>query len=256
MTSDQFWDVHFYECVDSTNRRVKEALAEGAAEGLCVTALQQKGGYGRQGRTWASPLGGSYTSFALRPKAPLEQVPLLSLVASLAVYRTLERCRGKRGLAIKWPNDVLCNGGKIAGISLEATAGGVCLGIGLNVFPSPDAQVVPGKYSLSYIYDGVVSDWLSAEQAALMADLHSVLLEEVRSCYTQWCAEGFAPFLEDYRSSMAFLERYAALETIDGKPFVEGTIKGIDEEGRLLVLSNDGAMHAVASGEVHVASVT
>lgn len=255
MAAEQFWDVHFYECVDSTNRLVKEALAEGASEGFCVTALQQKGGYGRQGRAWASPLGGSYTSFALRPQVPVEQVPLLSLVASLAVHRTLERCCDKRGLTIKWPNDVLCNGGKIAGISLEATAGGICLGIGLNVFPSSDVQVVPGKYSLSYIYDDAVTERLSVEQTALISDLRSVLLEEVQGHYAQWCAEGFAPFLDDYRSSMAFLERYAALETIDGKSFAEGTIKGVDEKGRLLVLSTDGVMHAMASGEVHVTSV-
>ena len=88
-----FWDLHAYACVRSTNELVKEALRRGVPEGYCATALEQEGGYGRQGRVWASPLGGVYTSFALRPNVLPQMLPTLSLVASLAVADALERVR-------------------------------------------------------------------------------------------------------------------------------------------------------------------
>ena len=134
-----FWDLHAYACVRSTNELVKEALRQGVPEGYCATALEQEGGYGRQGRVWASPLGGVYTSFALRPSVPPQMLPTLSLVASLAVADALERVRSSCNPLIKWPNDVLCPEGKLAGISLEALAGGVCVGVGVNVYGSGSA---------------------------------------------------------------------------------------------------------------------
>ena len=157
-----FWDLHAYACVHSTNQLVKEALRQGVPEGYCATALEQEGGYGRQGRVWASPLGGVYTSFALRPNVLPQMLPTLSLVASLAVADALERVRPSCNPLIKWPNDVLCSEGKLAGISLEALAGGVCVGVGVNVYEPFAKREVEGKYSLAYLQDGVVEAGLSA----------------------------------------------------------------------------------------------
>ena len=161
-TSDTFaadpttfeWDIKAFGTVDSTNRIVKQYLSAGAGEGLCATALQQSGGYGRQGRTWASPVGGLYTSLALRPfvrGVSIENTPSLSLVISIALHRALSAFTCGKTLSIKWPNDVLCNGGKVAGISLEAISGGVCVGIGINVFQNNGLSKIPGKYSLSLL---------------------------------------------------------------------------------------------------------
>lgn len=156
-----FWRIQSYGCVDSTNRIMKDALAQGSDEGLCVVALQQSGGYGRQGRLWESPLGGLYTSFALAPAhhgVSLDKLPLVSLVMSIALRRALSKWCDASKLAIKWPNDLLFDGGKIAGISLEAISGGVCVGIGINVFASQDAVSKSiGKYSLSYLGNELTS---------------------------------------------------------------------------------------------------
>lgn len=156
-----FWRIQSYGCVDSTNRIIKDALAQGSGEGLCVVALQQNGGYGRQGRLWESPLGGLYTSFALAPAhhgVSLDKLPLVSLVMSIALRRALSKWCDASKLAIKWPNDLLFDGGKIAGISLEAISGGVCVGIGINVFASQDAVSKSiGKYSLSYLGNELTS---------------------------------------------------------------------------------------------------
>lgn len=156
-----FWRIQSYSCVDSTNRIIKNALAQGSGEGLCAVALQQSGGYGRQGRLWESPLGGLYTSFALAPAhhgVSLDKLPLVSLVVSLALRRALSKWCDTSKLTIKWPNDLLFDGGKIAGISLEAISGGVCVGIGINVFASQDAVSKSiGKYSLSYLGNELTS---------------------------------------------------------------------------------------------------
>lgn len=152
-----FWRIKSYGCVESTNLFIKDALAQGAEEGLCVVALQQSGGYGRQGHAWKSPLGGLYTSFALYPLrrgVTLDKLPLLSLVMSVALRRALRYFCDDSQLAIKWPNDVLFKGGKIAGISLEAVSGGVCVGIGINVFSFEDcAADALGKYRPSYVWE-------------------------------------------------------------------------------------------------------
>lgn len=152
-----FWRIKSYGCVESTNLFIKDALAQGAEEGLCVVALQQSGGYGRQGHAWKSPLGGLYTSFALYPLrrgVTLDKLPLLSLVMSVALRRALRYFCDDSQLAIKWPNDVLFKGGKIAGISLEAVSGGVCVGIGINVFSFEDCAVdALGKYRPSYVWE-------------------------------------------------------------------------------------------------------
>ncbi len=156
-----FWRIQSYSCVDSTNRIIKDALAQGSGEGLCAIALKQSGGYGRQGRLWESPLGGLYTSFALTPShhgVSLDKLPLVSLVMSIALRRALSKWCDASKLAIKWPNDLLFDGGKIAGISLEAISGGVCVGIGINVFASQDAASKSiGKYSLSYLGNELTS---------------------------------------------------------------------------------------------------
>lgn len=98
------------------------------------------------------------------PSVPPQILPTLSLVASLAVADALERVRSSCNPLIKWPNDVLCPEGKLAGISLEALAGGVCVGVGVNVYEPFAKREVEGKYSLAYLQDGVVEAGLSAEQ--------------------------------------------------------------------------------------------
>lgn len=250
------WDIQSYESVDSTNRIVKQTLAAGAEEGFGATALQQQGGYGRQGRTWESPVGGLYTSLAFRPiekGIPFENIPLLSLVMSLAVARTLTSLvEDASKIAIKWPNDVLYDGGKIAGISLEAVSGGICVGIGINLFPNNNTGEVSGKYRLSYVRNEIVQDELSAEQRSFMSEALRALLKEIAYAYEQWVMEGFAPFIDNYRNSMAFLGSAVCLEAIDGSILCEGVIEGVDDEGRLLVRTLSGEVFHANSGEVHI----
>lgn len=264
LAAAQFWRLRTYGSVDSTNRMLKEHLRAGDGEGLCISALEQHGGYGRQGRHWSSPVGGLYTSFLLRPSVPLSDIPLLSLVMSVAVRRTVAEFVPDEALQsellVKWPNDVLYNGGKITGISLEALADGVCVGVGLNAFHPLVRKMVPGKYQLSYLFDEQVATSeqgapiLSNDQRARMEHVLAALLVHVHAAYLRWCTKGFADFLDEFRQHMAFVDRLVTLETIDGTAFVQGHIEGVNADGNLLVRDAQGTIHQAASGEVHVAS--
>ncbi len=249
-----FWDVHAFGCVQSTNEVVKTALREGAAEGFCATALQQSGGYGRQGRTWVSPQGGLYTSFALRPNLPAMELPTLSLVVSLACADALEQaCPGLHPL-IKWPNDVLCEQGKLVGISLEALAGGVCVGVGMNLFQPQSAQSISGKYRQAYVFEGVAEPGLSADQRAKATHVLELMLQEVECRYLVWRSQGFTAFFDEYSRRFAYRGKRATLSSVDGTTCIEGTIEGVDSQGRILVNSN-GAVVPMASGEVHITAL-
>lgn len=248
----QFWDVHAFGSTQSTNVVVKDALRKGAAEGFCATALEQSGGYGRQGRAWASPQGGLYTSFALRPNVQPQTLPTLSLVVSLAIADALEAVQSACHALIKWPNDVLCTEGKLAGISLEALAGGVCVGVGINVFRPACERPVSGKYRLAYLEEGCAQPGLSESQRGVMTCLVQEMLSAVEARYLVWCEQGFSAFIEEYEARFAYRNKRVSLQLIDGTQTIEGVIRGVDELGRLLVEVDDGTLTPMSSGEVHV----
>lgn len=126
------WRVERFDAVESTNDAVKARVAEGEAAGLVVVAARQVAGRGRFGRAWASPRGGLYCSFLL--KADLDRVPLITLAGGLAVRDALPPLDVSVGL--KWPNDVLVDGGKVAGILVEGLVGPegywAVVGVGVN----------------------------------------------------------------------------------------------------------------------------
>lgn len=246
-----FWDVHAYGCVQSTNELVKTAMRDGVAEGYCATALQQSGGYGRQGRSWQSPQGGLYTSFALRPNVPMEQLPTLSLVVSLACADALEQAEPGCEPLIKWPNDVLCPQGKLVGISLEALAGGVCVGVGMNLFQPQEQQPIAGKYRQAYVFEGKAQPGLSEEQRAAMTKVLELMLQEVERRYVVWSEQGFQAFYQEYSNRFAYKGKQATLTTITGEQTTAGTIQGVDHKGNLLVQTAEG-LKPMASGEVHI----
>ncbi len=226
-------------------------MRQGCAEGYCATALEQSGGYGRQGRTWQSPQGGLYTSFALRPSIAMEQLPTLSLVISLACADALEQAAVGCKPLIKWPNDVLCAQGKLVGISLEALAGGVCIGIGMNLFQPQEAQPISGKYRQAYVFEGKAQPGLSEEQRSAMTRVLELALQEVERRYAIWAKQGFRAFYQEYSKRFAYKGKQATLTTVTGAQTTAGTIQGVDRQGNLLVQTSEG-VRPMASGEVHI----
>lgn len=254
----------FRDTTKSTNEEIKQAISAGEHEGLVVTSLEQKGGYGRQGRSWASPLGGLYLSLLLRPtmqeKLP-SPLPTLSLLVSIAVRRTLISCGVVEPIMIKWPNDVLTQGGKLCGISVEAIDDAVCVGIGINIFRPLDVPNPEGKHRLAYLIDilddpsqetDVSTQGLSGAQLSYMEEVTAVLLNEVASVYNQWLVEGFSPFRDEYRINASLQGRAVQLVSLANNVLHEGVVCDVDENGCLCLINADGSITHAHSGEVHV----
>ncbi|MFM7303991.1 MAG: biotin--[acetyl-CoA-carboxylase] ligase, partial [Alphaproteobacteria bacterium] len=133
-----------HAALGSTSTTLKERAEAGEAEGLAIQALRQSAGRGRQGRGWESPSGNLYLSVLLRPNVPLREAPQWSFVAAVALAETLLPLLPEAAQpSLKWPNDVLLRGGKLAGILVETgiTADHgldwICIGIGVNIANKP-----------------------------------------------------------------------------------------------------------------------
>lgn len=223
----------------STNDRARELAAARAPHGTVVLAEEQTAGRGRQGRSWVAPPGRAVTlSIVLRLDAPvLELVPLS---AAVAVCEACERVAPVE-CAIKWPNDVLIEGRKAAGILIEARPqeGWAVLGVGLNVDTADselDAEIREKATSLR-IASGAPVD----REAALKA-----LLERL----AQLLGTGPDSLLSAYRERDALYGNEIAWSDRDG--VLEGRAEGIDDDGNLVVFTADGERRTLTAGEVHL----
>lgn len=135
------WRYFEYEELTSTNDEALALTASAGREKLAVTATRQTGGRGRRGRSWVSLEGNLFMSLALPFAA--EKSAALVLISSLSLLEAVKEFDQNAGVKLKWPNDVLLNGGKISGILLEKGAGGyMIVGIGVNLRASPAGETV------------------------------------------------------------------------------------------------------------------
>lgn len=235
--------------VSSTNDEVKRALDDGEPEGLVVRALRQVAGYGRQGRAWISPAGGLYCSLLLRPQVEPRELPTLSLVVGMAVRRALVALAGDaaaQSVRIKWPNDVVCERGKLCGISLEAHGGGVCVGVGVNVLPPDERPDVGGKNRAAY-----VADLVSAAPPSIETVLDA-FLAAFSPLYDEWTRAGFAALVDEFNAHASLIGRTVSVVDRAGSTLAEGAVRRIDAQGRLVLLDASGAETPVSSGEAHL----
>jgi BirA family biotin operon repressor/biotin-[acetyl-CoA-carboxylase] ligase len=204
-------------------------------EGAVAVTEHQTSGRGREGRPWRDIAGMSLLlSLLLRPPAaaPTHQ---LALVAGLAVAEAVEEQRDAAG--IKWPNDVLLEGRKVAGILLEASEGAVVCGIGVNV-TQDEAQLPSGTRVPAGSLFAVTG------HAPDRAELLATLLEILEHRYDAWCRAGLAPLLDELEARNVL--RGQRVE-VGGEA---GTAGRIAADGRLALVRDDGSTLLVGSGEV------
>jgi BirA family biotin operon repressor/biotin-[acetyl-CoA-carboxylase] ligase len=209
----------------STNDRARALAQQGAPHGTLVTAAEQRAGRGRQGRTWSAPPGRALLlSLVLR-----DPPTLLPLAAGLAVAEV-----AGPSAAVKWPNDVLIDGRKVAGILAEGRAdeGWAVLGIGVNVALRVD-ELPPELHA--------TAGTLGLGPADLEPTLERLLVALERALALD---------------TSALLEAYRARDALRGHEVAwsggRGTAAGIDEAGRLVVQLGDGGRTALSAGEVHL----
>jgi BirA family biotin operon repressor/biotin-[acetyl-CoA-carboxylase] ligase len=224
----------------STNDDALDAARHGAPHGAVFVADAQRSGRGRRGSTWTSPPGENLTfSVLLRPTVPPERISAIALVAGLAV-RAATAARVPDGVFIKWPNDVLCNDRKLAGILVESRMDGasvdaVVVGIGVNVHMRDlPPEIATLATSLALLGDA------SPNREALLAGVLAGFEERLR----RFEVAGLSALLSELNVHDALHGR--ALRV--GDLFGEGA--GIGDDGALLVRDARGVVHRITSGAI------
>jgi BirA family biotin operon repressor/biotin-[acetyl-CoA-carboxylase] ligase len=228
----------------STNDDALAAAKAGAPHGAIFGAETQTRGRGRRGSAWLSPpSAGLWFSVLLRPELRAEVVSGLALAAGLAV-RAAVAGRVAAAPLVKWPNDVLCEGRKLAGVLVESQVAGarvshVVVGIGVNVtqaaFPEELAGIATSLTLLSAS---------SSERESLLLDI----LAELAARLTSLTETGFAGLTAELNTHDALRGKRLRVEAHEG----EGA--GIDGEGRLLLATASGRVEAISSGHVELVS--
>lgn len=235
--------LHLRETV-STNNTAKELAANGAEEGTLVVSEMQTGGKGRLGRKWFSPFGeGIYLSVILRPAVSPAEAPKMTLMAAVAMAEVLHT-ETEHHISIKWPNDILLGGKKLAGILTEISTemdaiDYVVIGLGLNVNMAAFPSEIRDKATSLLIETGKTHC-----RAALIRDF----LKWFEGYYAWFRRSDFEPILERWRQFSNIAGRRITVETVGEK--YSGTALDIDREGRLLVEDDKGQVHRIYSGDI------
>jgi len=237
------WQVERVEEASSTNALAREQARGGTPDGTVIVAARQTGGHGQHGRAWHSPEGGLYLSIVLRD---LDDPHLLTLALGNAVADVLEVAGAEPRL--KWVNDVLVDGRKIAGILVEGESTGdrfdfLVAGIGVNVNGTTADWPTPLRGQAATLEEILGAD-------SCIPDLESFLLE---------AAEGWVRKVREGRNDdiVAAWRRRDALQGKDAgfdpdggdAPTMRGTVRGIDDDGRLL-LETERGVEAFAAGRL------
>jgi BirA family biotin operon repressor/biotin-[acetyl-CoA-carboxylase] ligase len=235
------------EEIDSTNSEAKRRAEQGAEDGTLIVARRQTAGYGRQGRSWASGEGNLFLSLIVRPDCSLAEAAQFSFISAIALGEAV----GSVGPALieaiyKWPNDVLLNGRKFAGILLESKAGPdqsldwLVIGVGANVasFP-PDTRLPATSLHFEGCAPSVTAD-----------DLLQAFARHLLSWINVWLDEGFAPVRQAWlRHAQGLKEQ---IEVRLPQETLSGTFTDLDADGALVLTLGDGSSRRITAGEVYL----
>jgi len=233
--------LHYFPTIGSTMTEATLLARNGAPHGTAVVADEQKAGVGRMGRTWTSePEVGIYCSVILRLQVPLEQIPTVSLLLGIATSEAIQTTTGV-ACDLRWPNDVLIQGRKVAGVLAHLADNCIIAGIGINVnntsfepnlrTPATSLRLATGKE-------------VPRESVLLK------LLESIDFFCDLLMKEGSGSILQTFTAGSSYVwDRRVCLEE-DG---AIGTTAGLDENGFLLVHLDGGKLRRVSSGGIRLA---
>jgi BirA family biotin operon repressor/biotin-[acetyl-CoA-carboxylase] ligase len=231
------------DVLESTNSDALAQARQGEPGLLWVIAREQSAGRGRRGRLWASAPGNLYATLLLSDPAPPESAPQLAFVAGLAVHDAIVACAQELAgaLTLKWPNDVLHAGNKLAGILIESemAAGklAVAVGIGVNCLHHPPDAAFPA------------TDLAAAGADISPASLLSALSLSMMRRLAQWNRGlGFAAIRADWLACATGLGRDIIVRLADRE--ITGSFEGLDAAGQLLLRRPDGKLQTITAGDI------
>ena len=230
-----------YETLGSTNAEALALARAGERGPLWITATNQSAGRGRRGSRWMSPSGNLHATLLLSDPSAPSQAPQLAFVAALALHDALAACAPQLGplLKVKWPNDLLVERAKVAGILIEGESEPVftvAIGIGVNCAAHPNDTIYPA------------TDLAATGALVVPAALFTALSAAMEARLAQWSGgQGFAAIRADWLKRAAGLGE-ALQVRLPGRE-LSGRFEGLDESGRLLLAQNTG-MTKITAGEV------
>ncbi|MGH7875441.1 MAG: biotin--[acetyl-CoA-carboxylase] ligase [Candidatus Binatia bacterium] len=239
-------EFHYFDEIASTNTRARGLADEGAFEGEIIIAEAQTAGRGRLGRRWASPpFANLYLSLILRPKLPPAEVPQVTLMAAVALADTIDGFVPVAPM-IKWPNDIIVEGKKLAGILTELScsegrADYVILGIGINLnYPM---EMMPEEIRSRATSVLQLSGRPVSRECVLKRLIH-----DLDRCYGELEDFGFAPLAARWQARFGLRDRRVRVELLDQS--VNGVARGIDRDGALLLQDDSGTLQRIVAGDV------
>ncbi|NNK78413.1 MAG: biotin--[acetyl-CoA-carboxylase] ligase [Litoreibacter sp.] len=210
-------------------------------------ARMQTAAHGRRGRAWVNPAGNFAGTLVLRPSEPPDVVALRSFVAALALHDAFVNLTGRSsGFALKWPNDVLLNGAKLAGILLESHGQGgrtdmLAIGIGVNLVEAP---------ATSGLEEGAVAPTSLSEAGVFLSP--EEFLPNLATAYALWESRfatfGFAPIREAWLARAARLGEVITART--GRDSHSGSFETVDEQGNLVLKTAQGR-RAIPAADIY-----
>lgn len=235
--------LHIFPSIDSTSKHLKQAAESGAPSGAVCLAEYQSEGRGRRGRHWHSPYASNlYLSVVWRFNDGMSRLGGLSLAVAVAMMRCFDEL-GASGTGIKWPNDIITEQGKLAGILLDVAgeSSGPCyavIGIGVN-------------FDMTRTVGGVIDQaWTQLRDCGVTVGRNEVvasLLNNLFEALTLYEQKGFEPFRREWQKWDMLRDHEVRLHMANETR--EGIARGIDESGLLLV-EQQGKLYHYAAGEV------
>jgi BirA family biotin operon repressor/biotin-[acetyl-CoA-carboxylase] ligase len=244
--AERGYRLHLHEQVDSTNSRLLDLAQQGQCHKCVVAAEWQSQGRGRRGRHWWAPLGGGLTfSLLWHFQRPLTALSGLSLAVGVGLARAL-RGMGVAEARLKWPNDILVEGRKLAGILIEThgdvlSAASAVIGIGINVRAVPEGEASRGFEPVA-LEDALGR--LPDRNEVLIALLH-----ELDGVLKVFDVQGFVPFVAEWHALHAWQGRPVQVVGAGGHDVLQGIALGVDEAGVLRLETAEG-LRLIHSGEV------
>lgn len=239
--------IDHHDITASTNDLAKDLAAQGADEGTLVVAEEQSAGRGRKGRSWLAPKGqGILMSLILRPHMSPSEASRITLMTAVALAETLIETTNLPVL-IKWPNDILIHGKKLAGILTEMSmemdqVDYVVVGLGLNVN-------TPARDFPSEIKD--IASSLAAETGKTWSrsDVMRRFLVWFEDYYARVTGQGFTDVMRRWKELSDIIGRSVTVAMV-GEQKINGRVRDVDDDGILILEDDEGEVHRVMSGDV------